>query len=1389
MCSRLLLAFLVLMFAGIQNLYAAACEDIWPDRDTSSAVDQPDLPSFTGTSSLSLSTTLSTGDYHYSSSSDSTGDLSVSGPTTRVYINGNLTLGGSADLNPGGNPEDLILIVNGDINFSYSLFGIDVNAIVYATGNVNLNNYVTVTGSVTAAGSVNNPHRIAYDSSAVTNADFGSLCGAGPKLELVSLECGRSDRIIVSFSDATGQEVLNSSTEVVGNYSLVQSGGGSVSITDAELADNGYEVILTLGSSLQEGSAYTLTMNNISDESGNVMASTTDTFYYTATESGIVGAYYNNSILSDPVTDYRTDSTIDDYWGWSTTPFGSGTNGFSIRWRGYFQPGVTGNYQFRTYTDDGLRLWIDDLSGTEEIDNWTDHGGTTDYGASSFSLEAGTRYPIKMEYYNRSAFFETGVVRLDWRLNSGSWYVAPNGISGSGFYTCKEAPEATNGLVVNYRLDGPTWNGSPNEVLDSSGRDVHGNIVNGAVSSLAQVCNGATLDGSNFIRVGDNDELDLSDELTVTAWIKLEQWPSSLASILSKDENYEFHIRNNGAIFWWWNSNAGVRSFDSGSSVISLDAWHHIAVVYADGRQSIYLDGDEVAFTTYSGEILVTNSDPLEIGADQGITDRQWVGQLDEIRVYKQPLSEAEVEEVMAETHPCAAYLDSFQVTAAANASVCAPTAVTLTAQNPDGSTYTGFTGPVDLSTSSNHGNWSVLTGNGSLLPTPDSDDDGAAQYTFVTSDNGSVQLYLSNTHADELTITALENGGSATGSSNTVAFSENAFQIDIVDSWSTDMVAGRDHALRIQALRRPDPSSDCGLFTEYTGNQNLKAWLTRSGQDPAGAAPEITTVSGNQALPDSRPGSDNVTLSFTGGEALLNWVTTDVGQYQFNLEDNSSGLVLDASGNPIAIEGSSQQFTVRPFGFYLTAFGNPAAADASGGSYVKAGESFTLYTIAVGYQASDDLDGDHHPDVGADLSTAASGNIITPAFGSEQGGAAETVVLTSSLNLPATGNDPGLSGTTTVSSFFSGGGPTSLSFAEVGIIEIQAQLSDASYLGADNVTGMIENVGRFYPAYFSVTDNSPQLRDGNGSWSCPFTYQGQAFGFDVEPVIAVQAHNVSGDPTQNYSEDFWNLTVPSHSIDLQWSSLPGGAACDNGGTVAAGCFTENSASVSRSWSGNDDYDGNANLITGTHSLTLNKLNVTPDAGDIPFNPVLDYSVSAAQLTDSDGACYEVSGVCSGYQINGGSGISGTELRWGRAWVDSAVGSVMSPLPITLRLQYWNSASQFQLNEDDDGVTCNGTLAAAGDMLLSNYSGNLSAGETTVSGVSPYPGYHILNLSAPGYQGSTANDGRVQLNWNVDSWLESDIDADNSADDPWGTASFVGPAANQPILFRRESYR
>ena len=88
-----------------------------------------------------------------------------------------------------------------------------------------------------------------------------------------------------------------------------------------------------------------------------------------------------------------------------------GTASYSVRWTGQVLPRLTQTYTFKTVSDDGVRLWVNNVL---LIDNWTDHGDTINYGY--IDLTAGRLYDVKLEFYQGAG---GATISLAWSAVSG----------------------------------------------------------------------------------------------------------------------------------------------------------------------------------------------------------------------------------------------------------------------------------------------------------------------------------------------------------------------------------------------------------------------------------------------------------------------------------------------------------------------------------------------------------------------------------------------------------------------------------------------------------------------------------------------------------------------------------------------------------------------------------------------------------------------------------------------------------------------------------------------------------------------------------------------------------------------------------------------------------
>jgi len=127
------------------------------------------------------------------------------------------------------------------------------------------------------------------------------------------------------------------------------------------------------------------------------------------------GEYYNGSTGGSPdfgeLVLVREDFEINFDWGNGSPDPLVQNDGFQVRWTGTIYAEETGTYYFRSYTDDGLRLFIDEQP---VIDEWWDTSPVSYYG--QIDLDPGL-HDLEMEYYENGG---GAVAQLYW--------IPPNGV-------------------------------------------------------------------------------------------------------------------------------------------------------------------------------------------------------------------------------------------------------------------------------------------------------------------------------------------------------------------------------------------------------------------------------------------------------------------------------------------------------------------------------------------------------------------------------------------------------------------------------------------------------------------------------------------------------------------------------------------------------------------------------------------------------------------------------------------------------------------------------------------------------------------------------------------------------------------------------------------------
>ena len=138
-------------------------------------------------------------------------------------------------------------------------------------------------------------------------------------------------------------------------------------------------------------------------------------------------------------------------------------------------------------------------------------------------------------------------------------------------------------------------------------------------------------DGQNdFVVISDHAELDLTTNYTLEAWIFPKSF-SWLAGIISKYQtnaaNGYFLRLTNQAPY----SGLGFDEVITGTGVLDVNQWHHIAAVNNNGVRTLYVDGVQQSISGASLNVS-QNSDALKLGSDY--SGRFFDGKIDEVRIW-----------------------------------------------------------------------------------------------------------------------------------------------------------------------------------------------------------------------------------------------------------------------------------------------------------------------------------------------------------------------------------------------------------------------------------------------------------------------------------------------------------------------------------------------------------------------------------------------------------------------------------------------------------------------------------------------------------------------------------------------------------------------------------
>lgn len=709
--------------------------------------------------------------------------------------------------------------------------------------------------------------------------------------------------------------------------------------------------------------------------------------------------------------------------------------------------------------------------------------------------------------------------------------------------------------ITHFRLDEPagSWSGAAGEVIDSGGTALHGRRVTSTTPTTTNTvvpnptipsqypavkgsfCNAGRFDGNAVVEVAESALFDYTTQLSASAWIYPTAYPSELSSILSNDQNYEFHLNSSGRLYWWW----GASNFTS-AGVIPLNQWTHIAITLDSSaskrRQRIYINGVLDPNTNNWQGTLAANPCKFYIGGDVAtgscavISGRNFRGSIDEVKLYNYELSAAEVQADMTLGRNCSGGFDHIRIEHSGSGSICTPEAVTVKAcLNSSCSTIYPGNVTVNLSPTGWVGGNTIVLNNGI----------GSASLSKTTS--GNVTLGVTSAVPSPANGARCFNGATETCTLN---FANASCQFDAVQPAANPKtriytkLAGTAFSLDVLAL------SGSIVNTSYQGTVVTDLVDASTSSCPTGAG--LTTAQ-NLTFVTANAGRKSATFTYPG-------VAKNVR------------VRMTSGGTPAC---STDNFAIRPSSVTLSTSANATPPSAASTPTIKAGASFNLSAAATtGYGGDVTLDPTklNAQTTTQDTSIANGGVVgtLTPTTLTVNQSPVPTANATYSevgyLYLPvgsfrdqtftAVDQPAGCATTNTCDCITDATNDNYLSTSLVGTTGRYG-----CYIGNNTVS-----LGRFTPDHFAVTPVSiaPACASLVGN---EFTYFGQD-GFTTS--FTLMAQNTGNTTTQNYTGPFARLNLGTwNNFGFSASVLPTGSTLMASTTTPTGSWLAGQASVS----------------------------------------------------------------------------------------------------------------------------------------------------------------------------------------------------------------------------------
>jgi len=200
------------------------------------------------------------------------------------------------------------------------------------------------------------------------------------------------------------------------------------------------------------------------------------------------------------------------------------------------------------------------------------------------------------------------------------------------------------GLVAAYNFN----SGTGTTLVDSSGSNNNGTLTNGPTwTTSGKFGSALSFDGiDDRVIIPDSNSLDLTSAITLEAWVYPSTTLSGRETILLKEQpgDLVYALYANGSKSHPYGYvYIGAEQAVQGKTKLSLNTWSHLALTYDGSTLKLYVNGQLANSRSQTG-LLATSSGVLSVGSNGVWSSENFLGRMDEIRIYNRALTQQQIQ-------------------------------------------------------------------------------------------------------------------------------------------------------------------------------------------------------------------------------------------------------------------------------------------------------------------------------------------------------------------------------------------------------------------------------------------------------------------------------------------------------------------------------------------------------------------------------------------------------------------------------------------------------------------------------------------------------------------------------------------------------------------------